>query len=402
MPCKTQLIWGKSPKELRQTTLSDRPKGLIQTVGSNPLPLLISAATLKPEKSIMLYSRQTESVTERLYELYKNLGIKSKKVLIEDPKSTEECAKVVTPDMGDYHLDYTGGTKVMSCGVRSKWLQHGGTPDRCCYVDNRSEELRFDDGETVPINLLITLDTKIKLHGFELLEKRPELGRGPKLSDGAVIAQEALKGDFNSYKSKLGRIAAKVPMDSSDTTPLKPNDFGLKLSQNQIHPKMKSITRSTWKDFFKGKWLEYWIAYLIAKLEKEEPMRIHAGVSVGTAGGGSFELDVIGIRRHKTYVISCTTDSKPSEAKMKLFEVYMRARQMGGTLARSAIVAGLDWAEEGDGSIHDRVEDLEEVARRAWDSPNSPKVFGLRHMREWAGIGISEPNLSSLKKWLSR
>lgn len=393
---------GQIPKELRQTTLSDRPKGLIQTVGSNPLPLLISAATLKPEKSIMLYTRQTESVAERLYDLYKNLGIKSKKVLIEDAKRTEECAKVVTPHMGAYHLDYTGGTKVMSCAVRSKWTQLGGTPDRCCYVDDRSEVLRFDDGETVPINLLVTLNTKIKLHGFKLLEKRPKLPKGPKLSDGAVIAEEALKGDFNSYKSKLGRIAAKVPMSSSDTTPLKPKTFGLKLSQSQIHPKMSSKTRSVWKEFFKGKWLEYWIAHLINEVEKDEPMRIHAGVSVGTAGGGRFELDVIGIRRHKTYVISCTTDNEPSEAKMKLFEVYMRARQMGGTLARSAIVAGLDWVEEGDGSIHDRVEDLEEVARRAWDSPNSPKVFGLRHMREWAGIDISEPNLSSLKKWLSR
>jgi len=235
-----------------------------------------------------------------------------------------------------------------------------------------------------------------------LLEKRPKVPKGPKLSDGAVIAKEALKGDFDSYKPKLGNIAAKVPMSSSDRKPLKPQHFGLKLSQSQIHPNMKSKTRSVWKEFFKGKWLEYWIAHLIREIEKEEPMRVHAGVTVGTAGGGSFELDVIGIRRHKTYVISCTTDSDLPEAKMKLFEVYMRARQMGGTLARSAVVAGIDWVEESDGSIHDQVEDLEEVARRAWDSPNSPKVFGLRHMREWAGINISEPNLSSLKNWLSR
>jgi hypothetical protein len=214
------------------------------------------------------------------------------------------------------------------------------------------------------------------------------------------VAKQALKDDFDSYKSKLSEIASRVPLDSRKKSPLKPSDFGLSLSQSKIHPKMKSKVLSLWKDFFKGKWHEYWVAHLIQQIEKDEPIKVHAGVSIGTSGGGSFELDVIALRRHKTYVISCTTSSSFTKAKMKLFEVYMRSRQMGGSLARSAIVAGIGWVEETDGRIHDQVDDLEELVQRSWDAPNPPKVFGLRHMKEWAGIDISEPNLSTLKRWL--
>ncbi|MGV9169890.1 MAG: hypothetical protein ACOC38_08140 [Promethearchaeia archaeon] len=339
-------------------------------------------------------------MAKRLHEIYKDLGIQSKRILIEDPTRREKCTKAVTPDMRDYHLDYTGGTKVMACAVRSKWMQLGGETSRCTYLDDKAEVLRFDNGETLPINLLVTLETKAKLHGFKLMRRRLRYPTGPKPSDGAVVAQQALKDGFDSYKVKLSEIASRVPVDSQENSPLKPSNFGLSLSQSKIHPKMRSRVLSLWKDFFKGKWHEYWIAHLIEQIETDESIKVHAGVSIETSGGGSFELDVIALRRHKTYVISCTTSSNPTKAKMKLFEVYMRSRQMGGTLARSAIVAGIGRVRGSDGRIHDRVDYLEELVQRSWDAPNPPRVFGLRHMKEWAGIDISEPNLSTLKRWL--
>jgi hypothetical protein len=109
----------------------------------------------------------------------------------------------------------------------------------------------------------------------------------------------------------------------------------------------------------------------------------------------AFEIDVALIRRQRLYVLSCTTDSKKARCKSKLFEVAMRARQMGGDLARSALVCFLD----GDDASGPYIDQLRSDIASLWEAPNVPAVFGLADLREWAGGG-DRPNLATLQKWL--
>jgi hypothetical protein len=95
------------------------------------------------------------------------------------------------------------------------------------------------------------------------------------------------------------------------------------------------------------------------------------------------------------YVLSCTTDSKKARCKSKLFEVAMRARQMGGDLARSALVCFLD----GDDASGPYIDQLRSDIASLWEAPNVPAAFGLADLREWAGGG-DRPNLATLQKWL--
>jgi hypothetical protein len=95
------------------------------------------------------------------------------------------------------------------------------------------------------------------------------------------------------------------------------------------------------------------------------------------------------------YVLSCTTDSKKARCKSKLFEVAMRARQMGGDLARSALVCFLD----GGDASGPYVDQLRSDIASLWEAPNVPAVFGLADLREWAGVG-GKPNFASLREWL--
>jgi hypothetical protein len=58
--------------------------------------------------------------------------------------------------------------------------------------------------------------------------------------------------------------------------------------------------------------------------------------------GTKFEVDIIAIRGYQMFAISCTTSDKKDLLKLKLFEAYVRARQMGGDEARIALVCCSD------------------------------------------------------------
>ena len=51
-----------------------------------------------------------------------------------------------------------------------------------------------------------------------------------------------------------------------------------------------------------------------------------------------FELDVVAMRGYQLFVISCTLDREVNRCKQKIFEVLLRARQLGGDEARVALV----------------------------------------------------------------
>jgi len=73
----------------------------------------------------------------------------------------------------------------------------------------------------------------------------------------------------------------------------------------------------------------------------------------------------------------------------------MRARQLGGDLARSALVC-LIYVSNDDGLYVDQLRnDVDDI----WDASNTPKVFGLDNLKEWAGIH-GEPNTGTLQQWL--
>jgi hypothetical protein len=52
-----------------------------------------------------------------------------------------------------------------------------------------------------------------------------------------------------------------------------------------------------------------------------------------------FQLDVVAVRGYRLFAFSCTTDTDKPLIKLKLFEAYMRARQIGGDEAKAAVVA---------------------------------------------------------------
>jgi len=148
-----------------------------------------------------------------------------------------------------------------------------------------------------------------------------------------------------------------------------------------------------WCKFLSGGWLEIWCGTLVREVLNGS--EVYVGIDCKRLNGRQFEIDVAVVRGHRLYVISCTTDNKIGMCKSKLFEVALRARQLGGDLARSALVCLL---HGGDGR-GPYVAQLRQDVTDIWDAPNTPQVFGLDDLREWAGTN-GRPDTVSLKEWL--
>jgi len=78
-----------------------------------------------------------------------------------------------------------------------------------------------------------------------------------------------------------------------------------------------------------------------------------------------FEVDVVARRGYQLFAFACTTTKTKKETKLKLFEVYVRARQLGGDEARIALVCSFPCAKL-----------LQDELERDIDAEGRIKVFG--------------------------
>jgi hypothetical protein len=371
--------------------MSKERSGIIVIVGSNPLPNLIAVENEKPKEAILVYSQETSNVAKRLRKYYRGVGIATKDVIIRDATDSSRCKSVITDEMGAYRLDYTGGTKVMSASIHAEWLNRGGSPDRASYVDDRTGVIRFDDGRNIPLELSIHLDDILRIHGLNPRKERYIEKEGPTFLDAGKVAKK-----FLTDPDKLLVLSRSIGKKLNKS--VRPEDYGLKLSKEMISSDLDPPVLTEWSSFLRGKWLELWIGGLIKNSGFVDTDKVHIGVEVQIREG-HFELDVVVMHQHRAYLISCTTSTSIQTSKMKLFEAMWRARQIGGSLARAALIAPLGKVTRVDGKVIDRLVSLQQTAAEMWDSPNPPRIFGTEHMEEWAGVKGSQ-RLDSLYQWL--
>lgn len=114
--------------------------------------------------------------------------------------------------------------------------------------------------------------------------------------------------------------------------------------------------------WLEGVWLEDYVLQKLKNIQEQEEKEINenaikqeerlideVGMSFNfpeNADIGYFEFDVAFLRGYQLFALSCTTDTEPGLCKLKLFEAYRRARQMGGDEARVALICCYDKPEK--------------------------------------------------------
>src|SRR5579875_2589102 len=388
---------------MSQETVERQCETLIVLVGSNPLPNYLTATLLQPKRLFLIHTPETRGPAERLRCVLGNQAkIKIEMRGLANASDAREIAEAIRSIISDgdpqqIHLNYTGGTKIMAAHARMAFRENGGRNENASYLNDGARCLFFDDGRLVSLenqNLLVTLDLIGWLHGCEIL---PSSGGGinaPTEKDACTIAArvavdaELAKGLCDTAQ----RFKEQGKLHKALEQPWCPQEAGLTLSAPQVPEEHWDDNRfKAWWRFLGGGWLEVAVAAWTRRVTGLTPSQ---GI-YWRLGGRAFEIDVALVRSHRLYVISCTTDNKLGLCKSKLFEVAMRARQLGGDLARSAVVSLID-GQDSNGRYIDQLRgDVESV----WEAPNKPQVFGLADLREWTGTAGS-PNLDSLKRWL--
>lgn len=100
---------------------------LIATLGSNPLPVVVTALQLRPPRLHLICTTQVEPLAERVRGLVETKGIGRGEVLtLSDPaqlssEQLEAELRASTIPWGVCDLDYTGGTKLIAAEVRAWW-----------------------------------------------------------------------------------------------------------------------------------------------------------------------------------------------------------------------------------------------------------------------------------------
>lgn len=337
---------------------------LILLMGSNPLPNYIAARVLNPKEIVFFYSDNTKQYCDFLKnELHKvNSNIKmEKREKIDPSKAVDIRERVLSHIAGNiekWHLNYTGGTKVMAANARLAFKEAGGKDEQASYIYENDGLLRFDDGldcHLKDVALDLTFERVLALHGMSIVK------------------------EFN------------LQNDSTE---------GLKHARHKLSDKLSNPSADTG-----GEWLEKLAVNWIKNAMGDSAIypAIYFNVVCQLPSTRTFEIDLAFVQGHRLFVASCSSSrgqkkEKFDECKYKMFEVNKRARQLGGDLARSALICLVDGIDEN--AKEKRIQLLRNDMESLLDSSAVTKVFGADDVREWEGINVDHQSYATLKEWL--
>ncbi|KAF3890055.1 MULTISPECIES: Card1-like endonuclease domain-containing protein [Nostocales] len=373
---------------------------LFLLIGENPLPNYVAANLLLNEggTAYLVYSTDTEKSAKRLQDILKSESNSFKDIELRSLNDYESDAYYIQQQIkeklgsiksGKVGLNYTGGTKAMSAHSyralfyeeikdKSNTLYKRRENIIFSYLDPRRLEICIDreDNERVrlkikPDTLQVELVKLFQLHGLEFKKQPTQNIKLSKLTKELVkifgedekkklwfdwyfqiFCEEARikkNGTWGNWKSNtdLAKIFVSLnDLPSSFVEVLKNekllNDEGKLALSNvksiDLFPEIKDLCK--WLD---GIWLEHYVLERVKTIANDQFIQYYGmNFQLKLTSTEKFEFDVAFTRGYQLFAISCTTISDRKLCKSKLFEAYLRAKQMGGDEARVALICCFD------------------------------------------------------------
>lgn len=393
---------------------------LFLLVGTNPLPNFLAAKLLLKQdgRLILVHSSLTKSVAERMTRYWTEIEKQKQPthlcVVEADGADIRRKIDLALREInkGQAGLHYTGGTKTMSvyaCRTMLDYQEDNHRPVTLSYLDARSNRMYIEHGGDQPFvtDVMLyaaqpSLQTIVSLHAFKLASPIIMEAMLPELSTSLVAAHQSpeaatdwrkwcdgvLRQETRTKKASewdkenwLAQVVLPLPADETLRTVADKicEVFGLpdgllplgEARQRTNFQKVKHLCE--WLD---GKWLEHYVYQIVQRIKEEEPdSRLHdIGMGIHPQieqDGPQYDVDIGVMQGYRLYAISCTTDADPGMCKLKLFEAYLRARNMAGDEAHVGLVC-----------MADHPENLERQVSRSWDVEGKVRVFGRPHLSE--------------------
>jgi hypothetical protein len=372
-------------------------KHLLLLVGSNPLPNYVAARTLLEDRGTvyLIYTDDTITEEECLHECLEYNSVNQFQNIEAIPlydyqadsyhisKTIKEILAPLLNSTERVGLNYTGGTKAMA--VHAYRAVEKLKPDAIfSYLDSRTLEMCIDRQNNSPIRekvfLKISFPKLFGLHNLKWQNDQPP-SADPTLPDAAKEFADFYQDEklakawrywcknklrhqmkfYDKYGNYVWRkeeqLKAELPIeikslpDNIKTILRQHLDastdvLDLSVTQKKGFNDLTHVCQ--WLD---GVWLEDYVLQEVKKVYSQYPIN-DSGMSFHIEDPNpnapswktypKFEFDVAFILGYQLFAISCTTTHSKSLCKQKLFEAYIRARQLGGDEARVALVCCYD------------------------------------------------------------
>jgi hypothetical protein len=330
---------------------------LFLLVGTNPLPNYV-ASQLLAAPNTRLYLAVTDEILkmkipERLLKLLgRDPSDQSQNVPVEASNSIDIYSKVMnrvinTP--GSWGLHYTGGKKVMAVHAYRAVERALAETNRAgqgvfSYLDADSLAIVIEQAGKPVEYYSSRLEEPVMLWQLIDLHGKPEATVNKARWD--YYPEEAF--DNRPLREKLHRTPFQPDLcEALKNASLSDNKVFIDTVIERI-PALASETNQRSKDIedwiSNGFWLEHYLLNRILHLKDV------CGISDYALGFEShifdpidwekdiFESDVVAIQNYRLFYFSATTSKNKKSNKLRLFEAYARAQQLGGEQAKTALV----------------------------------------------------------------
>ena len=374
------------------------PNTLIVTVGSSPLPVVVSILYLQPDIVHLVHTPDVSRVVDRICDhlRHKLPSCVCKLVEIREHRSAARIRArlegVLSDDCAGSSLNYTGGTKLMAVHTHAFWRENGGQARNASYL-SADGRLYFDDPGIDPIREMhlphLRLDELCSLHFGKTPHKKHDGHEDPIRRElAARIRDFVCRHGYEKYRDLLN------PIHHGATVHLEPLFQGMEvkgLNVNAIDlarfsewfvgkdyermvPKEKRKAQDDSRTWLSGGWLEVWFADQLALATTHDDQtlfdEVHQDVVVGQ-DPDKFQMDVVAVRGYRAFLFSCTVDHAPQLVKSKLFEAANRTDRIGGEHARAAMVC-----------LHEHPHEvLQTVQEEHWPGYDTLRLFGAPHAK---------------------
>jgi hypothetical protein len=408
----------------------------ILLVGKNPLPNAVAGKllTMPSGKITLIHSWDTAPIARKLQSWLKGEGLPLPEMKEVEESNATSIMQGVLSQLSDSDgktlgLNYTGGTKAMSVHAYravENWGKDKKHKPIFSYLDARTLQLIFDandpaSGEQsyamyVGELLQVKLSDLLNLHDWSLMHNPTRHPKLPETAEALASAYSTSQGatqwrkwksdqlfnkchDSKTNKWKENGILRFINLTLPDHSELRDVQIALqkalKVTTDEFNiGKVKNDYRfnkeEDFCDWLNGYWLEHYVLYVLKSLSKN--LKLHECVMNVRTLNVDFEVDVIAIRGYQLFAFSCSTIKANDkvgreELKKKLFEAFVRARQLGGDEARLALVCSSNDPDK-----------LEDEMRRDFDPDSRIRVFGRdnldklgQHIEEWINSQSGEP-----------
>ncbi|MEJ5346107.1 MAG: DUF1887 family CARF protein [Chloroflexus sp.] len=350
----------------------------------------------------LVHTSETEEIADRLIAALKlELKKTATKIPVDEANTEDIFNKVSEHARGKQNvgLNYTGGTKTMA--VHAYRAVKEACPGAVfSYLDAKCLQMIIERPQSqqkfpVALDVRPTIEVLLALHGYQL---HPVVSSSQSnvryLQLCQVLAKYGIQwrqwcnqnlrsGPDTPFRKKAELSAVILPCLQAVNW-----QNGNTLGDLAAHWKLEVGELAEWLD---GKWLEHYTLWELQQIASvchihQVGMNIQATMKTGSQNR-HFEFDVVAMRGYQLFALSCSTEHRKGKLKLKLFEAYIRARQMGGEEARVGLVC---CAPENNPDSSPSV--IQTEIEESWDAQGKVRVFGAEHL----------PNLQThLQDWFN-